>query len=343
MRPATQFWKGNCISNLLPDADGIMHNKFMIGDADDPLNAFIWTGSTNWTINQLTSDANHAYVIRDQALALNYRREFEEMWGNDISHTNSLVGENKLDNTGHRFQFNGIEIESYFSPSDEPDCHILQAISSADYQIQVGLLLLTSETLIDEIIALHHQGVDVRVILEDEESSQYAVDRLREDGIPLAIHDPSPFFTINMPLSMKVSGVRSYGSDRFAQLGPTVLITSMMKIHSSSRSIFCHIFRQEFEARWKELVPSATHENRIEAFSIYPNPAHSGFWFTNSFDNMVTLSMMDINGMEVQQFRIAAHENASCQWSQTLPGGPYVIKATWPDHEAVTRIVILPN
>ena len=326
------------------DADGIMHNKFMIGDADDTAAAFVWTGSTNWTINQLTSDANHAYVIRDQALALNYRREFEEMWGSDVTHNNSLVGESKFDNTAHLSQFNGIEIESYFSPSDEPDCHILEAISSADYQIQIGLLLLTSETLIDEIVQLNHKGVDVRVILEDESSSEYAVEILRGEGIPLAIHDPSSIFHHKYAIidegHPESDPMVVTGSHNWTYSADHINDENTLIVHDQS---FTNIFRQEFEARWKELDPSATAENALPLISIYPNPTQNGFHFKNDFENEVDLTMINVNGIAVQQFNVAPQETCSCSWNQTLPGGLYTIKATWPDHEAVTRLLILPD
>lgn len=61
--------------------NGIMHNKFIIADAKDPGHAWLWAGSTNLSTNQLSSDPNHAYIIHDQALALNYLREFDELWG----------------------------------------------------------------------------------------------------------------------------------------------------------------------------------------------------------------------------------------------------------------------
>lgn len=324
--------------------DGIMHNKFMIGDVESATEAWVWTGSTNWTINQLTSDANHAYVIRDQALAMNYKREFDEMWGENLSHENSLVGENKNDNTAHLFSFNHKEIESYFSPSDEPDCHILEAISSANHHIEIALLLLTSGNLIDEIISLHHNDISVRVILEDEESSQYAVDRLREEGIPLAIHDPSSIFHHKYAIidegypnsdPMVVTGSHNWTFSADHINDENTLI-----VHDQA---FANIFRQEFEARWKELDPSATTDGSVLRFSVFPNPATTGFSFANPFENNCALSLLDINGRPVKQFIIAPHQTSQCPFGQNLSPGYYFIKAIWPDQQAVTRILIQPN
>src|SRR4051812_31443490 len=61
----------------------LMHNKFAVIDvnsanANQPV---VWTGSTNWTTDQLSIDANNVIVIQDQSLAIAYTMEFEEMWG----------------------------------------------------------------------------------------------------------------------------------------------------------------------------------------------------------------------------------------------------------------------
>jgi phosphatidylserine/phosphatidylglycerophosphate/cardiolipin synthase-like enzyme len=58
-----------------------MHNKFVIIDADDAQNAWVLTGSGNWTTGNLISDCNNFIFFQDQSLALAYRLEFEEMWG----------------------------------------------------------------------------------------------------------------------------------------------------------------------------------------------------------------------------------------------------------------------
>ncbi len=60
-----------------------MHNKFILGDADYPENAFVLTGSTNLTTGNLVQDLNNVIVFEDQSLARAYTIEFNEMWGAD--------------------------------------------------------------------------------------------------------------------------------------------------------------------------------------------------------------------------------------------------------------------
>ena len=58
---------------------GIMHNKFVIIDANSTDNSWIMTGSTNWTNpSNLFNDYNNLIFIQDEALA-KHTIEFEEM------------------------------------------------------------------------------------------------------------------------------------------------------------------------------------------------------------------------------------------------------------------------
>ena len=62
---------------------GIMHNKFVVFDANstNPNEAVLWTGSTNFTEDQINTDKNNVIIFQDQSLAKAYTLEFEEMFG----------------------------------------------------------------------------------------------------------------------------------------------------------------------------------------------------------------------------------------------------------------------
>ena len=46
-----------------------MHNKFVIIDANNADSAWVISGGTNWTNNQLFDDFNNLILIQDQSLA----------------------------------------------------------------------------------------------------------------------------------------------------------------------------------------------------------------------------------------------------------------------------------
>jgi phosphatidylserine/phosphatidylglycerophosphate/cardiolipin synthase-like enzyme len=57
----------------------LMHHKYVIRDAATPDGA-VWTGSTNWTNDSWTREENVLLRLPSAALALEYRRNFEELW-----------------------------------------------------------------------------------------------------------------------------------------------------------------------------------------------------------------------------------------------------------------------
>lgn len=322
-------------------ADGIMHNKFIIADAADSLHAWVWTGSTNFSTNQLSTDPNHAYIIHDQALALSYQREFDEMWGTQANHSDARYGDVKTDNTVHQFLIGNTRIESYFSPSDETNCHLLEALRTANHHVEIGLLLLTKEDLIDEIISLHENGIDIRVILEDEASSTTAVSRLRQADVPLGIYDFSPLFHHKYAII----------DEGFPDSDPTVIsgshnwTWSADNINDENTIIFhdpsiANIFRQEYEARWEELYPTAVTAVSGQSISLWPNPASSHLQLSNltSFDASGIL--VDLLGQPLTTIQLSRNSQFTFQIPMDWPNGIYFLQWTCNGHQEISKIIL---
>ncbi len=322
-------------------ADGIMHNKFIIADATDSLHAWVWTGSTNFSTNQLSTDPNHAYIIHDQALALSYQQEFEEMWGRQANHSDARYGDVKTDNTAHQFLIGNTRIESYFSPSDETNCHLLEALRTANHHVEIGLLLLTKEDLIDEIISLHEDGVAVRVILEDEASSTTAVSRLRQANVPLGIYDFSPLF--HHKYAIIDEGFPD--SDPMVISGSHNWTWSADNINDENTIIFhdpsvANIFRQEYEARWEELFPTAVTTISGQSLSFWPNPASTSLQLSNltSFDASGIL--VDLIGQPLTSIQLSQNSQLTFQIPSDWANGIYFLQWTCNGHQEVSKIII---
>ena len=143
------------------DGAGIMHNKFLVIDADargnsNPANDWVLTGSWNATISGNDPNQNHQNVIliQDQALAGTYTREFEEMWGSSTmtpSAVNSRFGANKSNNTPHHFVINGVPVECYMSPSDAVSQMMADAILAAQKSCFFALMSFTRWTQHDAL------------------------------------------------------------------------------------------------------------------------------------------------------------------------------------------------
>ena len=166
-----------------PSPSGIMHNKFIIIDVNSVNNSWVMGGSTNWTNpSNLFNDYNNLVFIQDQSLARAYTLEFEEMWSGTFGHY-------KEDNTPHVFNVNGIEIELYFSPSDQTTTKIINFINDVDYTLEFGLLSFTKNDIGDATVDKNSEfGVNIRGIIEQQNVNGSEYDKLLTNGVAVRSH-----------------------------------------------------------------------------------------------------------------------------------------------------------
>ncbi len=163
-----------------PVTTGIMHNKFMVIDGkstnqNDPI---VWTGSCNWTDQNVNTDANNVLFIQDASLAKVYNIEFNEMFGSTTttpSLANAKFGPAKSDNTPHELIIGGNRVEVFFSPSDGVNQQIVNHIATAGSDLEVGTMLITRKVISDAIIARKNAGVTSKVIISNRATSDATV------------------------------------------------------------------------------------------------------------------------------------------------------------------------
>ena len=169
-----------------------MHNKFVVGDADNTERAFVLTGSTNFTTANLNTDPNNVIIFGDQSLAKAYRLEFEEMWGstgNEPDPLNSKFGPAKSVNTPRKFIIGGSPVELYFSPTDGTTSAILSAVESTDYDLAFATLSFTRNDLGAAVIeAGSSLFINPRGAMEDVNATGSEYDALVEAGISVYSH-----------------------------------------------------------------------------------------------------------------------------------------------------------
>lgn len=158
-------------------AYGIMHNKFLVidGASTNAADAIVWTGSTNWTTNQVAGDYNNIVVIQDSALAHAYIAHFNMMWGGSgmtPSPSASKFGPDKTDLRRHIFTIEGKRVELYFSPADGTNTQIQNAINTADKDLYFAMYTFTDNSDANLIMAKKSAGVYVAGI-DDSYSNSY--------------------------------------------------------------------------------------------------------------------------------------------------------------------------
>ncbi|MEE2953810.1 MAG: phospholipase D-like domain-containing protein [Bacteroidota bacterium] len=327
---------GNLNSNISviyrdPSVPGIMHNKFMIIDANSTNNSWIMGGSCNWTNpSNLFNDYNNIIFIQDEALAKAYQLEFNEMWNGDF-------GNNKLDNTPHKFNINGIETELYFSPSDQTTSQINRVIESVDYTLEFGLLSFTRDDIGATIISVNNNfGTNVRGIIEQENitGSEYA--DLLAAGVNVKSHQG-----ISNQLHHKYAIIDA-GINSIAAADPIVLTGSHnwstnAEVNSDENTLIIHdhtianIYLQEFTQRFNELSSTAIIEKSID-ISIYPNPTSETIKITSSYiiDELI---LYDTQGRELRR------EQSSNSFN-IYSSGIYFLKIVTENKQIVKKIVV---
>ena len=265
----------------------LMHNKFMIIDADAVNSSYVWTGSMNWTTGNINSDFNNVIVIQDQALAKAYTIEFEEMWGSSGASPNSgnsKAGSQKSDNTPHLFIVGGKLVESYFSPSDLVTAAIEKALLSAGGDLEFALLSFTQDDLGAAVLNRHNSGEAVKGIIESTGDLGTEFTPLQAAGVAVVadnhsvdIHHKYAIIDANSPGSdpQVVTGSHNWSNSAADDNDENTLI-----IHDEE---IANWYLQEFSKRYCEItgtsgcqvdppvsvarIASAQVETRL-----YPNP-----------------------------------------------------------------------
>ena len=317
------------------DKYGIMHNKFMIIDAgsSNPSDALVWTGSADWSQEQIFTDYNNIVILQDSALAHVYTSEFNMMWGDTgiaPNKTLSKFGPYKTNLGRHQFTIGGNLVELYFSPSDSTDTHIQSSISSANTDMYFGMYTFTDTTDASLLVSKKNSGVTVDGIV-DTYSTGYSAYPILNKGLgssDLKVYNGgSSSIYHNKYLIVDPSNTCSdpqvlTGSHNWTVSANTMNDENTLIIHDS---VAANIYYQAFKSDFNSLGGTLSHiivtggcgtvyENDIvvnsplkismaakDNASIYPNPSNSDFTISYHLASAqnVTISISDITGQHI--------------------------------------------
>ena len=344
----------------------IMHNKFVIVDANSP-NAnvpWVWTGSMNWTAAQLATDANNVIAIQDQSLARVYTIEFEEMWGSATATPGtSTFGSRKTDNTPHFLNIGGKSVESYFSPTDNVNGRLLQAIASADNDLHFESMLITRADLARAIatqVAQRGIGSCSDGLVNDTSGTAGYSFRLMQAGLGtrLLIKRPASGFGIMHHKTLIVDAGAS-------QSDPTVFVgshnwTLSADTENDENTLVVHDayvtnrYYQEYAARIAEQnvagvvvcrLVLATKAGSIQAstLQVYPNPTKGSFQLhlASTTARTATVVLRDVTGRVVltQTQPLTGSTDLNID-ATALKSGLYMVQVTTPEAVQTSRVVV---
>ncbi|QIX60087.1 T9SS type A sorting domain-containing protein [Hymenobacter lutimineralis] len=345
-------------------ARNIMHNKFLIFDAEDenPNKAIVWTGSMNLTGGQMNTDPNSAVIVQDQTLARTYQIEFEEMFGSSTDKPGAgKFGPDKQDNTPHHFLIGGRQVEQYFSPSDNVNTRLLETIGTADHDLHVGTMLITRSDLVNAIRErVEANGIkDCTEVLVDNNTDgpdQFAAltallgDRAQvysqtQQGI---FHHKYVLVDAGAPDSDPTTWVGSHNWSNSAANGND---ENTLVIHDN---LITNQYYQEFAARMAgqttkvalcDFVVTGTRAGKLQqqGLQVYPNPARGAFSLklTQSKARTATITLRDATGREVLTLTkpLAAGQDLTVDATGLRPG-LYLVQVVTPEATQVSRVVV---
>ena len=155
---------------------GLMHHKFLVIDK-----ATVITGSANLTSSGLHGDAgrpasrgnvNHLLRIHSPELALVFREEFAQMWGDGPDgEEDSRFGLQKARKRPQTVQVGDIRVDVLFSPHPKRDRDhglnlLAEQLEKARESIDMALFVFSAQQLTNVLRELIEQGVAIRLIAD---------------------------------------------------------------------------------------------------------------------------------------------------------------------------------
>ena len=283
-----------------------MHNKFIVGDADYVESAFVLTGSTNMTTENLNSDRNNVIVLEDQSLARAYRLEFEEMFS-------GVFGADKTINTPKKFVVGGSPVELYFSPTDGTNSAIKSAIETTEYSLIFAVMSFTRDDIAETIINQSSIFTTIQGVMEDESNSGSEFVTLDEAGIDIYSHEGVTGtmhnkYAVVDHVQPEADPIVITGSHNWSSSAENVNDENTLFIHDAR---VANLYYQEFVALLFDLgIIGVDLVDGDAAVSAYPNPAESILNVIVT-EKMIgeTLQLVDISGRVAKTFQPSSTVN----------------------------------
>lgn len=333
---------------------GIMHNKFVIFDANNvnPDESFVWTGSTNWTEVQIDGpDKNNVILFQDQSLALAYTIEFEEMWGGSGANpsASSKFGPDKTNNTPHTFIIGGKTVESYFSPSDGTTSKIIDAINSANSDINIPIMVVTRTDISSALLTKFNNGfTNINVINDTQNPSGNQFPTIKAGilpnhavtcGLSGIMHHKfmvvDNFDTTSNPLVL--TGSHNWSNSAETRNDENTVIVHDANIANQYYQAFAYLYLAS-----DGIVNNTTGINQDEKMSdliIYPNPSSGVFTFNYKKSNEnIDINIFDVFGKKIESKNSLQSINSQIDLTSYV-SGVYIIEVLGSNTKTYYKII----
>jgi len=334
---------------------GIMHNKFMIVDAQSQNSSepIVWTGSTNWNYQQFYNDVNNVIIIQDKNVVQAYTTEFNEMWGDTGLVPDTILsrfGPYKTNNTFHTFYIGGKKVELYFSPTDSVTSQILSSISSANDDLYFGIYAFTYNSIADSISSRIQNGVYAAGIIDVFSQTYPPYSTLQPamgNNLKLFTNTPTLYhnkFLMADPCNALSDPLVLTGSHNWSNSAETKNDENTLIIHDDT---IANNYYQSFYQNFLDLTgtlspcaPTSVNEISEEEIIVFPNPSSGLIQIENgqlSIDNY-QLSIYNVLGEKIYS---STHQlNNSIIDLSSQPNGIYFLQTNFGGKHFTRKIII---
>jgi hypothetical protein len=329
---------------------GISHNKFVVIDAYSPdaNDAIVWTGSMNFTDQQINSDANNVIILQDQSLAGAYEIEFNEMFS-------GIFGPNKTNNTPKEFNIGGNRVELYFSPSDDTESAIKRTAESADHDLEFCVFSYTRYYISYSIDDRTSAGVWGGGIVDDTSNGSYAYSILLQH-MPNSLFVASNSYLVHNkyllvdPNAPGLDPAVLTGSHNWSTSAQTKNDENTVVVHNAA---IANQYYQEWVQRYKDeggielptyLVSVNDPTILYSTVSVFPNPASENVnvVFNSSIVSDGVLSIADVTGkiLEQKNVRLPEGSNLISVDVSGFSSGIYMLQLKQGNNVAAAKVLI---
>ena len=202
---------------------GLMHHKFLVIDQ-----ATVITGSANLTSSGLHGDAgrpssrgnvNHLLKINSSELALLFRKEFAQMWGDGTGgEQDSRFGLQKAKGRLQTVQVGDIRVDVLFPPHPKKDRNhglnlLAKQMKAANESLDMALFVFSAQQLTNVLREQIEKGIEIRLVADPGFASRPFSEVLDLLGVTLPDHT-CKVEAGNHPLERGLKGI---GTPRLAR------------------------------------------------------------------------------------------------------------------------------
>lgn len=166
---------------ISPSENSYMHNKFCVFDDNISMIA-----SANFTENSFSKSYNNILVFNNPMLSKVLKEKIDSFYLGNFSKSSNILGKTFDEN-----------FSIFFCPNQNCKSQIISNIASAKDSIVCMMYSFTLDDFGDEMVKAKERGVDVKVILETQQVSQYSeYEKFKAMGVSI-IKDNDPYLMHN--------------------------------------------------------------------------------------------------------------------------------------------------